>query len=110
MVLIKTLGDHKAREIQARIDCQFDLWERSIHAGLVGYVLAEGRAQEGRVKRRVEEDVYSLARSFCGTLLAVMLWQTVCQATDREGVGVFSGGRLHEDRLTGCVCSLGVTP
>ena len=44
VVLTKTLGARKAREIQARIDHQLDLWEWGIHAGLVGYALAEGRA------------------------------------------------------------------
>ena len=43
-VLTKTLGARKAREIQARIDRQLDLWEREIHADLVGDVLAEVRA------------------------------------------------------------------
>ena len=43
MVLTKTLGACKDREIQARIDRRLDLWERDIHAGLVGDVLAEGR-------------------------------------------------------------------
>ena len=41
-VLAKTLGAHKAREIRARIDRQFDLWKRGIHTGLVRYALVEG--------------------------------------------------------------------
>ena len=44
MILTKTLGACKARKIQARIDRRLDLWEREIHAGLVGDALAEGRA------------------------------------------------------------------
>ena len=53
VVLTKNLGNRKAREIRARIDSRLDLWERGIHAGLVGYVLAEVRSQEDRLKRRV---------------------------------------------------------
>ena len=70
VVLTKTLGSHKAREIMARIDRLVDLWERGIHAGLVGDVLEEGRAREGRVKRRVEEEEDCLARSFHSTMLS----------------------------------------
>ena len=44
MVTTKTLGACKAREIQERIKRQLDLWERDIHAGLVGDVLVECRA------------------------------------------------------------------
>ena len=44
VVLTKTLGDHKAREIRARIDRLLDLWERFINTGLVGNALLEGRA------------------------------------------------------------------
>ena len=40
----KTLGARKAREIRARINHGLDLWERGIHAGLVGDALEEGRA------------------------------------------------------------------
>ena len=49
VVLTKTLGSQKAREIWARIDCQFDLWERVIHAGLEGDAFEEGSSQEIRV-------------------------------------------------------------
>ena len=40
MVLTRTLGAHKSREILARINHQMDLWERGIHTRLVGDVLA----------------------------------------------------------------------
>ena len=56
MVLTKTLVTRKAREIQARINRQLDLWKRGIHIGLVEYVLMEGRSQEGHIKRCVEDD------------------------------------------------------
>ena len=52
-VLTKTLGARKAIYIQARINNQLDLWERGIHAGLVGDALAEVRARECRAVRRV---------------------------------------------------------
>ena len=55
VVLTKTLDACKAREIRARIDRRLDLWERGSHAGLVRDALTEGRAQEVRVERRVEE-------------------------------------------------------
>ena len=41
-VFTKTLGACKASEIQASIDRSLELWERGIHAGLVGDVLVEG--------------------------------------------------------------------
>ena len=54
VVLTETLGTRKAREIQVRIDRQLDLWDRGIHAGLVGGALAEGISREVCIKRRVE--------------------------------------------------------
>ena len=44
VILTKTLGACKARQIWVRIDRQLELWERGIHAGLVGGALAEGIA------------------------------------------------------------------
>ena len=44
VVLTKTLGARKAREIRARINHQLNLWERGIHKGLVGDALVKGRA------------------------------------------------------------------
>ena len=43
VVMTRTLGACKAREIRARINCQLDLLERDIHAYLVGDLLARGR-------------------------------------------------------------------
>ena len=42
VVLTKTLGIHRAREIQARITLRIDLWERGQHGGLVVDAKAEG--------------------------------------------------------------------
>ena len=48
VVLTKTLGFRRAREIRARITRQMDLWERGQHAEVVGDAKAEGAAVEGR--------------------------------------------------------------
>ena len=37
-----------AKEIRARITSWMDLWERGLHAGLVGDAEAEGANREGR--------------------------------------------------------------
>ena len=55
MVLTNNIRPRKARELPARIDHQLDLWERVIHAGLVGDALAEKRAREGRIDQHNEE-------------------------------------------------------
>ena len=55
-VLTKMLGVHRAREIQTRLTQRMDLWERGIHAGLVGDAEAEGAAREGRAASGVEEE------------------------------------------------------
>ena len=44
VVLTKTLGVRRAREIQAKINRRMDLWERGQHDGLVGDAEAEGAA------------------------------------------------------------------
>ena len=45
VVLTKTLGFRRAREIRARITRHIDLWEGGQHSGLVGDVEAAGAAQ-----------------------------------------------------------------
>ena len=45
VVLAKTLGIRRAREIRARITQRMDLWESGMHAGLVGDAEAEGAAR-----------------------------------------------------------------
>ena len=45
VVLIKTLGIRRARDIRARITSIMYLWERFIHAGLMGDTEAEGAAR-----------------------------------------------------------------
>ena len=48
VIFTKTLGVRRAQEIQAWITRWMDLWERGLHAGLVGDAEAEGAAREGR--------------------------------------------------------------
>ena len=48
VVLMKTLGVHRAREIRALITRRMDLWERGLHVGLEGDAEAEGAARKGR--------------------------------------------------------------
>ena len=50
-----------------------DLWDRGIHTGLVGDVLAEGKASKGSFTRSDEEEEDHLARSFYITLLLVKM-------------------------------------
>ena len=52
VVLTKTLGARKAREIQSRINRWLDLWDRGLHSGLVGDALTEGRSRNDCVSRR----------------------------------------------------------
>ena len=105
--LTKTLGTRKAKEIWDWIDHRLDLWERRIHADLVGDALAEESASDGCITRRNEEEEDCLVCSFHITFLLVKLWQAVHQATGREGGKVSSpGGCLQEDRVTSCRCPL----
>ena len=84
VVLTKTLGVCRAREIRARITrCM----ERGQHAGLVGDVDAEGAAREGRSAFIGEEEDDAVARSFHETVLSGNLRQAVRRATDREEGG-----------------------
>ena len=64
-----------------------DLWERGLHAGLVGDAEVEGAAQEGRAASGGKEEDNALARSYHKTLLPGNLCQAVLWATDREGGG-----------------------
>ena len=85
VVLTKTLGVRRAREIWARIIRRMDLWERVHHAGLVGDAKAEGAAREGRAAFSGEEEDDTVARGLHDTVLPGKLRQAVRWATDREG-------------------------
>ena len=85
VVLTKTLGVRRAREIRAMITRQMDLWERGLHAGLVGDAEVEGAAREGRATSGGEEEDEAVARSYDYTVLNGKLMQAVRWETDREG-------------------------
>ena len=55
VILTKTLGVRRAKEIRARITRRMELWERGLHAGLVGDAEEEGAVREGRDARDREE-------------------------------------------------------
>ena len=48
VVLTMMLVVHRAQNIRAQITRRMDLWDRGLHAGLVGESEAEGSASEGR--------------------------------------------------------------
>ena len=73
-----------------------DLWERGLHASLVGDFKSEGAAQVGRATSGGKEEDEAVARSYRGTVLSGKLWQDVRQATDREGGGCL----LLDDQCT----------
>ena len=62
IVLTKTLGVRRANEIRARITRRMDLWERSLHSGLVGNAEEEWAARQGRDARGVDEKGEAVAR------------------------------------------------
>ena len=51
VVLTKTLGVFRNQEIRAHITRHMDLWERGLHAGLVGGSKAEESSREDRAAR-----------------------------------------------------------
>ena len=73
-----------------------DLWERGIHAVLVGDAEVEGAAREGRAASGGEEEEEAVARSYHYTVLSGNLSQTVRRANDREGGGCL----LPDDQCT----------
>ena len=96
IVLTKTLGVCRAREIQARITRRMDLWERGQHAGLVGGAEAEGASREGRAASGGEEEDNAVAWSYYDTVLSGKLRQAIRWSTDREGGGCL----LQDDQCT----------
>ena len=61
VILTKTLGVRRDREIRGRITRRMDLWERDLHAGLVGDDEAEGAAKEGRSTSRGKKEDSAVA-------------------------------------------------
>ena len=47
VVIIKTMGVHRAREIRNRITMRMNLLERGLHTVLLGYTEVERDAREG---------------------------------------------------------------
>ena len=62
VVLTKTSSVHRSKEIRARITRRMDLWEKDIHAGLMGHSEAEGAAREVRVSSGGEEEEEAIAK------------------------------------------------
>ena len=96
VVLTKTLCVRRAQEIRARLMRCMDLWERGIHAGLLGDAKVEGAAREGRSALSGEEEDEAVARSYHNTVISGNICQAVCQVTDREGRGCL----LPDDQCT----------
>ena len=82
---MKTLSVPRAKEIWARITRRMDLWERDLHAGIVGDSEAEGATREGRATSGGEDEDEAMARSYHDTVLSGKLRQAVRQATNRKG-------------------------
>ena len=75
-----------------QITRRMDLWERDIHAGLVGDTEEEGAARDVRSASGREEEDETVARSCHNTVLSSKLSQAVCWAIERE-----EGGCLFPD-------------
>ena len=64
-----------------------DLWDRGLHAELVGDDDAEGAAREVRSASGGEEKDKAVSQSYHDKVLSGKLRQVVHRATDREGGG-----------------------
>ena len=87
IILTKTLGVRRTKEIRARINRRMDLLERGIHAGLVGGSKAEGAARKVRAASGREEEDKAMARSYHDTVLSGKLRQAFRWVIYREGGG-----------------------
>ena len=72
------------------------LWERRLHAGLLGDAKAEDATREVRSTSGGEKEDEAVARSYHDTVLSGKLLQAVCWSTDREGGGCI----LPDDQCT----------
>ena len=90
------MGVHRAKKIRARISWWMYLWERGLHAGLVGDAKSEGAAREVRAARGKEEEDEAASQGYHNTMLSDKLRQAVCQVTDKEGGGCL----LPDDQCT----------
>ena len=82
---MKTLGVYMAKEIWARISMQMNLWDRGLHAGLVGGAEAERASREGRAASGGEEEDKVILRSYHDTALLGKLREAIRRATNRKG-------------------------
>ena len=96
VVLTKTLGVHRSKDIRALITRQMDLWERGLHAGLVGDDDAEGAAREGRDASGGEEEDDVLSQIYHYMSLSGKLRKAIRQSINREGGGCI----LLDDQCT----------
>ena len=87
VVLTKMLAVCRAKEIRARITSRMYLWDRGLHAGLVGDAKAEGATREGRATSDGEEEDEVVSRSYNNTVLSCKLQKPIRKATNREGEG-----------------------
>ena len=70
VLLTKTLGVRRDQELQAWITWQMDLWERGMHAGLLGDDEAEGAAREVRATSGGKEEGNAVAQSYHDKVLS----------------------------------------
>ena len=66
-----------------RITRQMNLWERDLHAGLVGDTEAEGDSREVRAASGGEEEDKTIARCYHDKVFSGKPSQAVRRATDR---------------------------
>ena len=83
VVLTKVLGIRRARGIWKHITRRINLWERGLHAGLVGEAEAEGADMEGRPARGLDEEDKAISRIYHSTVMSGKLSQAFHQATNR---------------------------
>ena len=90
VVLTKTLGVRRDREIQVRITRRIDLWDRGLHAGLVGDTEAEGASREGRASSGGEEEEEAVSWSKHDMVFSGKLRQAIRRQPTWRGGGVSS--------------------
>ena len=85
VVLTKTLGVYRSKDIGAQITRRMDLWERGLHTGLSVGAKAEGAAREGRSASGGDEEDEAIARSYHDTVLSESSGRlSVGQPTEKE--------------------------
>ena len=94
--VVLTFGICRARDIRALITRWVDLWERGLHAGMLGDAETEGAVREGRAASGEEGGGESVSQSYHDTVLLGKLLQAFRRATDKEGGGYL----LPDDQCT----------